>query len=420
MQVKRHGNGALELEALLRNKDKPFRAPDVNDEAAWSRWGKYTPDHGILKTRMAVTSSPPEIRLQNFTEMPTGSFLSSFLSQGACGGALRLGRTTYEAETDNRVCVADGGDWVISGDQSSEVSGRLRFPVWGKSAGRVSGVRFRFDARDQTILDDLREAAVVEPCLRIEGKAWSFGWCDVRVSGGQAVRTACSAEVMMMGCCLGGLGPLGERAYEGVVAMNISRTTLVKCTLEACFFGGGRVRHNASLRLERSVVRLCGYGLACRDQGILHVQGCHLSNFTYDGAFMTFSHFTRTTRVNLLGNSVCGMPWVGGVKPRRIFERGTKYVGWQPKPLLGAAARKAIKRAGSMNEEIPKMAKKLLPTSITSAHTRNLGQLDEGNIKDCHHSGLPERITQGESGASGGGEIFGRDFEAMKEKAVMG
>lgn len=347
-QVEKHGDGALELEALLRYGEKPFEAPDVDDVAAWSRWGVYNKDHGISKQRLAIPSKPPGTGEQACGTLPAGSILSSYLSSGEGDVILRLGGHIYNASADQKVCVVDCGDWFISGCNGSEVIGRLRFPSWDYSRGRIMGLQCHFIANDPTIRAELGELSVVEPCLRIEGGEWSLGWCGVRVAGGQAVRVAVSAQVSMMGCCVGGLGPLGERAFEGVVVMNVSSAKLIKCTLEACFLGGGRVRHNATLRVERCIVRHCGYGLGCRDQALLHVEYCQLSNFSNGAAFMTFDVFVRTARVTLLENILCGKPWVGGIKPRRLFERGTRYVDSHSRSLVSSAVRKAMKRVRSM------------------------------------------------------------------------
>ena len=320
----------------------------MNDHAAWARWGVYNKDHGISKQRLAVASKPPGTEEQVCDEIPAGSILSSYISGGEGGGVLRLGGHNYSASSNGKICVVDGGDWFICGHQCSQINGRLRIPSWDHSKGRIIGLRCCFIANDPSILAQLGELSVVEPCLRIEGGGWSIGWCDVRVAGGQAVRAAVAANVSMFACCIGGLGPLGERAFEGVVAMNVSTAKLIKCTLEACFFGGGRVRHNATLRVERCIVRHCGYGLGCRDQALLHVERCQLSNFTQGGAFMTFDLFVRTARITLLENSLCGKLWVGGIKPRRLFERGTRYVDSHPRSFVSSAVRKALKRARSV------------------------------------------------------------------------
>jgi hypothetical protein len=91
-------------------------------------------------------------------------------------------------------------------------------------------------------------------CRSLEG-------CSVRCAGALALRSRLAAHMSLRCCFVGGLGPLDDRALDGLVARGNSSLGIVNCSVGACLFAGLRAHENAVAKVVNSSISHCGLAL---------------------------------------------------------------------------------------------------------------------------------------------------------------
>lgn len=93
------------------------------------------------------------------------------------------------------------------------------------------------------------------------GSRRSLDGCSLRCAGALAVRARLAARLALRCCFVGGLGPLAERACDGLVARGNASLSVFNSSVGACLFAGLRAHEAAVVKVFHSSVSQCGLAL---------------------------------------------------------------------------------------------------------------------------------------------------------------
>jgi len=156
----------------------------------------------------------------------------------------------------------------------------------------------------------LTAAGPAECTVKLRGAHWSFASCEVKCAGGVALLCNQEGEVFLGDCEVGGLGRQGQRATDGVIAMDGAAASLERCAVRDTF--QGVVAH---VRRSEVSVRACTLqhnllAIVLTDGASLAVSDCLVIDNTA-AAISVPADPHSGCEVEIVDSHIAGVMWLG-------------------------------------------------------------------------------------------------------------
>ncbi|EKX37791.1 hypothetical protein GUITHDRAFT_144757 [Guillardia theta CCMP2712] len=340
------------LEDVLNTR----KLPDPRNRTFWEQFkdvGKYTVDHGICMKKLNVRPPSYDETLRDaldscksyrWTELVPSNLAKmqrkldvDRTSFKLSGGKFRIdGELIVSERRTSHICL-------LAEDEETEITGRWR--LRNVLVGDLIGLRLRFN-----------------------NKLFQDGWYNL--GNAQVFIALSSSHVKFRSCWVGGLGPLEQRARNGIICQEFATVEVSGSSIQACFGAGVYICDNATVSLNNSKLRFCYMAICMFGNAMARVSGCELKNMT-SSIFFTQKAFIRTVRVELRNCSLAGLAWLDGVRPKRLLQKG---VTMQRAKLDWT---RAMRNTSSEGRERRSDAGKLLGKASTKKKTKKPSEAEE-------------------------------------------
>jgi len=356
---------------------------------------------------------------------------------GAGGGAVQT-----RGEWELRV---EGSSGERGGHrEGSEVRGQWHLDIAAQGCFQFVNAVWRVVLEEA---DSICAPHVPNAAITVEGGPWTLQGSSVRCAGGMAVRARRLAQVSLRCCFVGGLGPLADRAVDGIVARGNASLNISDSSVGACLFAALRAHEDTVVRVWNSSISHCGLALGFYGNCLIGFHGSSAGNLSCLGALHTEPHFTRTARAELFDSTFSvprlwcpdGAPEYGFTKVpivRRCLQRRVRLVypralasGWlragtrnssggklpqhQAKSTRGTGAGDVGARDGEVHLDHSNQARALVgnASQISRAAAAFVAEAGGGNARPAAGSGQASEVgrARGDSPArapaSSSGEV---------------